>query len=90
VGWAVGWKKSTNSETTPHSFPRTSFWIVSELPIIRELLHFNGHKRVYREQSANPEALLSICPSLVPNKELALDAGLRANGASDRIQMVVE
>jgi hypothetical protein len=39
VGWVVGWKKSTNSETTPHSFPRTSFWIVSELPIIRELLH---------------------------------------------------
>ncbi len=39
VGWVVGWKKSTNSETTPHSFPRTSFWIVFELPIIRELLH---------------------------------------------------
>jgi hypothetical protein len=39
VGWAVGWKKPTNSETTPHSFHRTSFWIVSELPIIRELLH---------------------------------------------------
>src|SRR5258708_28271175 len=30
VGWVVGWKESTNSETTPHSFPRTSFWIVSE------------------------------------------------------------
>ena len=28
MGWVVGWKKSTNSETTPHSFPRTSFWIV--------------------------------------------------------------
>jgi hypothetical protein len=35
VGWVVGWKKSTNSETTPHSFPRASFWIVSELPTIR-------------------------------------------------------
>jgi hypothetical protein len=33
VGWVVGWKKSTNSETTPHSFPRISFWIVSELAI---------------------------------------------------------
>src|SRR6267143_1554990 len=29
VGWVVGWKESTNSETTPHSFPRTSFRIVS-------------------------------------------------------------
>jgi hypothetical protein len=36
VGWVVGWKESTNSETTTHSFPRTSFWIVSEWPI-REL-----------------------------------------------------
>jgi len=25
VGWVVGWKESTNSETTPHSFPRSSF-----------------------------------------------------------------
>jgi hypothetical protein len=30
VGWVVGWKKSTNSETTPH-FPRTSSWIVSRV-----------------------------------------------------------
>ncbi len=27
---------------------------------------------------------------MIMNKELALDAGLRANGASDRIQIVVE
>src|SRR5437773_8604220 len=31
-------------------------------------LPFNGHKRVYREQSANPEALLPVCPSSARNR----------------------
>ena len=31
MGWVVGWKKSANSETTPHSFPRTSFWMGSRI-----------------------------------------------------------
>jgi hypothetical protein len=25
VGWVVGWKKFTNSEAAPHSFPRAQF-----------------------------------------------------------------
>lgn len=41
VGWVVGWKKSTNSETTPHSFPGTFSWIVCELPIIRTESRFS-------------------------------------------------
>ena len=38
MGWIVGWKKSTNLETTPNLFPRAYFWIVSELPTIRSVL----------------------------------------------------
>jgi hypothetical protein len=31
VGWIVGWKKVHKLRNNPHSFPRISFWIVSEL-----------------------------------------------------------
>ena len=48
MGWAVGWKMSTHSETIPHSFPRTSFWILSELltrtkPLARQTLRTSEH-----------------------------------------------
>jgi len=54
VGWVVGWKTSTNSERTAHSFPRTCFSIVSELPTIRPEHPLGSHNSAFRIGSGGP------------------------------------
>jgi hypothetical protein len=47
-------------------------------PVVKALT-YTDKMRVYREQSANPEALLPVCPSLSGNQRQAPNCATEAN-----------